>query len=192
MMTVSRSCRKLFAVVIARWTIATCRLPVVVSCAPVAEEPNAIKAYIQYKRDVDNILVTVNTVGLCVPTWCKDIGATPDGIVCAPGTIPHVLEVKCVFDGSVYPKTIVEIAKERGSKFYCRLNGDGELELRKNHAYYYQVLGEMATTGLLTADFVIYHPRTDELKVLRILFNEDDWKAVKGRLDYFNDTFMKT
>ena len=130
-------------------------------------------------------------VGLCVPNWNKSIGASPDGIVCCPTElIPHVLEIKCLADKNPLPKTIAEIAKDRGSRFYCTVDSEGELRLKRNHQYYYQVLGEMATTGLWVADFAIYHPRTGEIKVQRINFDEEEWKRVQSKLEAFTKKFL--
>ena len=153
------------------------------------EEPNAKEAYIQYQREVNGVIVQVLDVGLCVPNWCRYIGATPDGIVITP-KCQHILEIKCILDKSPIPRSIIQVAQDRGSGFYCSVNSDGELQLKKRHQYYYQVLGEMATTGLWTADFVIYHPRTKEIKVLRVLFDPDEWSRVKDKLDNFKSKYL--
>ena len=150
------------------------------------EEENAKAAYIKYQSETNNLLVSVRDVGLCVPNWCASIGSSPDGIVNTPGSIfPHILEIKCIFDKSPVPRSILQIARDRGRSFYCKVDEKGELQLKKNHPYYYQVLGEMVTTGLLMADFVIYHPRTFEIKVLRIYYDDDDWKKLKAKIDLF-------
>ena len=155
----------------------------------IAEEENAKKAYIQYKREVEGKNVHVSPVGLCVPNSSPSIASSPDGIVTGEG-VPHVLEIKCIHDTNVYPKSIVEIAKQRKSSFYCQVDSEGVLSLRQNHQYYYQVMGEMATTGLLVADFVIYHPRTAEIKVLQVPFDSEVWAKIKVKLDYFTQKFL--
>lgn len=150
------------------------------------EETNAKLAYIRYQREVKNCIVAIQEVGLCVPNWDRSIGSSPDGIVTTTACIiPHILEIKCIYDVEPVPRTIFEVAKDRGSRFYCKIDNDGVLRLKRNHQYYYQILGEMVTTGLLQADFVIYHPRTREILVERIIYNDDDWKAVKARLEQF-------
>lgn len=151
------------------------------------EEENAKQAYINYQKEHNGAIVSIRDVGLCVPNWNRSIGSSPDGIVNVSGQlIPHILEIKCIYDKEPLPRTIEQVAKDRGSSFYCKVDSNGEFHLKKNHAYYYQVLGEMAVTGLLQADFVIYHPRTAEIKVLRIPFDDDDWKRVKERLETFD------
>ena len=105
-------------------------------------------------------------VGLCVPIWSKYIAASPDGLINSEEEGRRVLEIKCIYDTATYPRTIMVIARQRGSSFYCKVTEDNGLELKPTHQYYYQVMGEMATTGIHTADFVIYHPRTGEVKVL--------------------------
>jgi hypothetical protein len=155
------------------------------------EEPNAIEAYINYHREKKGVDITVSKVGLCVPNWCRKIGASPDGIVSTPEClVPHILEVKCLYDTMAYPRSILQIAKDRGPRFYCYIDDGGKLQLKKTHAYYYQLLGEMITTGLLTADFVIYHPRTAELKILRIPFDDCEWRKLKVKLDNFTAHYL--
>ena len=157
----------------------------------IQEEPNAKEAYIRYQREVLSRIVTVEDVGLCVPNWNRSIGASPDGIVCCSGELPMVLEIKCLSDKSPLPRTIVEIARDRGGGFYCSVDSEGVLSLKRNHQYYYQVLGEMATTGLHRADFVIYHPRTGELSVERIDFDTAEWGRVEQRLGEFTHKYLK-
>ena len=122
----------------------------------IAEEGNAKRTYIKYKMEVEGVTVSVAPVGLCVPNWSTKIASSPDGIVVTAGN-HHVLEIKCIYDKNTYPKSIADIARERGSRFYCTVDEDGALELRKNHQYYYQVLGEMATTGLHQAAVNSHH-----------------------------------
>ena len=155
------------------------------------EEPNAKAAYIKYQGEVNNVIVSIRDVGLCVPNWCSKIGATPDGIVNTSQCIfPHVLEIKCIQDCAPLPRSIVQVAKDRGSQFYCTVDAQDQLHLKRNHKYYYQVLGEMVATGLLCADFVIYHPRTGEIKVLKITYDQEDWNRMKEKLLSFTHTYL--
>ena len=155
------------------------------------EEENARRAYVKYQREIKGLIVHVAPVGLCVPNANRQIGSTPDGIVSIEGQDSlHILEIKCIVDRNPVPRSILEIAKERGPRFYCTIDREGNYTLKKTHAYYYQVLGEMATTGLPFADFVIYHPRTEEIKVLRIEFHLEDWKKLESKLKTFISTYF--
>ena len=166
------------------WTPPACRMGL-------NQEENAKKAYITYQREVNNVNVTIQNVGLCVPSWDPTIGATPDGIVHISGQlIPRVLEVKCLYDTSGIPKSIMELAKSRGSRFYCTIDHNGELQMKKRHPYYAQVIGEMAATGLMQADFVIYQPRTREIKVIPVGFDQEYWKTLKKKLNYFSKKYL--
>ena len=168
------------------WTPPACRMGI-------SQEENAKKAYISHKMEVNNVIVSVQDVGLCVPNWDSTIGASPDGIVhISDQLIPRVLEIKCIYDTSGTPKTIMEIAKLRGSSFYCKVDMNGGLQLRKSHKYYAQVIGEMAATGLMQADFVIFHPRTGEIKVIPVAFDQDFWKKLQAKLNYFSQKYLKT
>ena len=158
----------------------------------ISEEENAKQAYVKHMKDKHGVIAFVRNVGLCVPNWCKQIGSSPDGIVDKNGqSAQTLLEIKCLFDNKPLPRSIDQIAKDRGSKFYCKYDDNCELTLKHNHNYYYQVLGGMAITGIRSTDFVIYHPRTGELKVIIIDYNHDDWLCLKERLDYFTGKYLK-
>lgn len=155
------------------------------------EEGNAKKAYIDYQRVALGQNVTIKDVGLCVPNDCPFIGASPDGVVLnADGSLRCLLEVKCIYDNGPLPSCITDIAKKRGSSFFCKIGPNGDLHLKRNHRYYYQCLGEMATTGLHALDFVVYHPRTLEIRVESISFVASDWERVKAKLVNFAANYM--
>ena len=70
-----------------QYVSAACRMGIL-------EEDNAKRTYIEFKREVEGVTVTVESVGLCVPTWSPKIAASPDGIVHTSGEInPKILEL---------------------------------------------------------------------------------------------------
>jgi len=138
--------------------------------------------------------VAIRDVGLCIPTWAPHLGASPDGVVFDqddPHAQPWLLEVKCIYDISVVPRTIRQVAEERGKRFYCTLMPDGNLAIYKRHQYYSQILGQLGITGLTTAHLAIYAPRRKEIEVVRVDFNEEDWTLLKGKLDNFYRNYME-
>ena len=168
------------------WTPPACRVGLM-------EEGNAKLAYINQQKELYGVTPTIKEVGLCVPNWNRSIGASPDGIVFNPiYDLPCVLVVKCLFDNAPLPRSILQIARDRGSSFYCTINSNGELKLKQNHQHYYQLQVEMADTGLLHCDFVIYHPRTKEINVQRFEFNVEVRNKMKTKLDNFCSNFLNS
>ena len=58
--------------------------------------------------------------------------------------------------------------------------GEGQLELKMSHDYYYQVQGGMAVAKVKWCDFVLWSP--GEISVQRIPFNEELWKKMEEKL----------
>ena len=62
----------------------------------------------------------------------------------------------------------------------------GRLNLKRNHNYYYQVLAQLAVSGLDWCDFFVWCSNDNHLET--IYLNRDVWNAVKDKVDlfYFN------
>lgn len=149
-------------------------------------EPEAREAYCAHMR----YEVEVRTSGFCVPSAYSWIGGSPDGIVYSSGEPkPWLLEIKTIYDTAKVPRTIRQIAKERGSSFYCTITGgDQQLKLRRKHPYFYQIMGMMGILGLDFCDFVIYAPRLKEIVVVRVQFEEQVWDFMLKRLgDFYSE-----
>ena len=66
----------------------------------------------------------------------QELGVSPDGIVYNKGTKQYgVLEIKNVLKDK--PLTLIE-ACNKLSNFCLEVVGDGKLQLKRNHAFYYQ------------------------------------------------------
>ena len=137
-----------------------------------ASEPTAAAAYIKIKGNRVNLY----PCGVVVNVWAPWLAASPDRKVYNPDMIPPfgLLEIKCPQVGSVLECP------------YLTKNVTGSLTLNRNHAYYYQVLAQLAVTGLEWCDLFIwcqndYHKET-------LYFNRDPWQTVKNKIDqfYFN------
>ncbi|XP_064475650.1 uncharacterized protein LOC135389544 [Ornithodoros turicata] len=127
--------------------------------------------------------VALLSCGLFVDPATPWLGATPDRIVFDPTErSPHgVLEVKCPYSLRDTPG---ELLKEQ--RFYMTFNNEHP-QLRRDHDYYAQVIGQMGLTGLQWADFVMYGPGF--LTVERIRYDEQEWGDMKAKLTtfYFSD-----
>ncbi len=117
----------------------------------------------------------VKEVGLVVNPKFPHLGASPDGTVhcmCCP---PTTLEIKCPFK---YANMSIPDAIK--SKDFCLGN---IFELKKDHAYYAQVQGQMAVCELKTSYFVIW--TTQECHTQKIELSEEYWTQIRPKLDLF-------
>lgn len=80
------------------------------------------------------------------------LGASPDGLVCCDCCGTGVLEIKCPF--CLTKKSIHEAAED---KSFCLVNNEkGQLQLNKDHQYYYQVQLQLLLTGASYCDFMVW------------------------------------
>jgi len=70
------------------------------------------------------------------------IGANPDGLIECTCHEPGVLEIKCPW--SCRNLSIKEYAESKQS--FLEINESGEIHLKRNHQYYYQVQCQMLRT----------------------------------------------
>ena len=81
------------------------------------------------------------------------LGASPDGIVVdEAGHSIKLVEVKCPF--SARDMTVKEACTEAKS-LYCNIINN-KCQLKVNHEYYFQVMGQMAITGVHTRVILLF------------------------------------
>lgn len=158
------------------------------------QEPVARKMYIEH-MERKGFPVTVYPCGLCVNKDYPYIGATPDGLVKTncPEYPLVVLEIKTVWDSSPISdaKTLQVIAAERPN-FYLRFDKkDGTLTLKHNHAYYYQIITQLAVMQLPLAHLVVFLPKRPELSVFEIEFNQAIWDKITARSKVYYEEHLK-
>ncbi|XP_035992601.1 uncharacterized protein LOC118563079 [Fundulus heteroclitus] len=147
----------------------------------------AMKRGLQMESEVlanyaEMLKVNVLPVGFIVRPDTSYIDATPDGKVYDPSESPPfgLVEVKSSTKNDVCQVAHLKVQ-------------DGHAILRRSHAYYWQVQGQLAVTGLEWCDFV-----TDTLTTItveRVWRDESFIDQMKSKLDlfYFNtfiDVFM--
>ena len=114
--------------------------------------------------------------GFYIDPTCCWLGASPDRVVTGDGSIDSgLVEIKCPL--SAVDCSLEEFAKNRSS---CLHIVNDEIHLKRSHSYYYQVLGQMATTHNQWCDFVVWSPSS--LFIERIHFDEMKWIAFRRRL----------
>ena len=111
---------------------------------------------------------TMSSSGLVVHPEHPHLGASPDGVVSCDCCGLGVLEIKCPF--SCKNKSFTE-ASRNDPQFCLTKCEDSSFELKKAHAYYYQVQTQMKLTGARYCDFVVWSP--NEFVVLQIDLADD-------------------
>ena len=144
-------------------------------------ENDAINDYKQFKEDAGQT-VEVEKVGLILSRNRPGYGAKLDGRVYDNATKTFGgLECKCPI--SKAGMTVEEACIDR--TFYLKKDNEGNITLKKNHNYHYQIQGQMYITGLKWTDFVVWFGDGNEF-VQRINFDSEEWsKSCLPALDYF-------
>ncbi|XP_055999005.1 uncharacterized protein LOC130047656 isoform X3 [Ostrea edulis] len=133
----------------------------------IACEPLAANAYVEKMNNDLNIY----PCGLVVNPWSPWLAATPDRKVYCPTLNPKygLLEIKC----PVNPLSECQ---------YLTKDENG-YKLKENHAYFFQVMMQMAVTGMEWCHFFVWTSEESHLEL--ICFNIDTWKVMKAKLDDF-------
>ena len=115
--------------------------------------------------------------GVVVNPYSHWLAATPDRKVYCPARDPPfgLLEIKC-------PDT------DALSNVKCLRVDNGQLKLKTNDNYYYQVQMQMAVTGLEWCDFYVWLENESHLET--ISFDEEFWQCAKDKLDLFFLTYF--
>ena len=136
-------------------------------------ESHAVQLYVD-KMQTDGRHVAVQECGLCLHQEYRFLGASPDRVVYDNSTVDSfgLLEVKCPYKPYTLNKTIQEVCDDALS---CCALVDGQPCLKKTHAYYYQVQGQMTITGLHWCDFTVVWVGHEDLHVERLNFDPEMW-----------------
>lgn len=137
-------------------------------------ESHAAQLYVETMK-ADGRPVAIQECGLCLHQQYRFLGASPDRVVYDNSTVDcfGLLEIKCPYKAYTLRQTVIEACAE--AQFCCALT-DGRPHLKKTHAYYHQVQGQMAITGLRWCDFVVWVGHGD-LHVERIYFDSEMWEG---------------
>ena len=122
--------------------------------------------------------------GLWIDTERSWLASSPDGLVYDQDELLGVLEIKCPF--SAREMTPIEAAQKLPS-FPCQVTG-GNLSLKRNHDYFFQVQGQLAITHAQWCDICVYTPHGFSFE--RITFDESFWISVVCKLDDFYCKFI--
>ena len=122
-----------------------------------------------------NRSVNVYPCGVIISPTAPWLAASPDRRIVCPSRDPPfgLLEIKA-------PQAVSLENVE------CLCKANGHYKLKQNHNYFYQIQCQLAVTGLLWSDFIVYLPNNPEqYHIEHIQFDPSLWQQVKNKLDYF-------
>ena len=125
----------------------------------------AREKYIELYSSIHEKFFVINS-GLILHPSYPFLGATPDGIVNCSCCGPGVLEIKCPF--RCKESSFEDAASQ---KSFCLEEENGDLMLKVEHAYYYQVQLQMKICHVEYADFVLW--REEDMFVQRIAIDKE-------------------
>lgn len=131
---------------------------------------NEVKAREQYSSQLTQGLAVYDS-GFHLSQHHGFLGASPDGIIYdteSDSTI-GIIEIKCPY--SIRDITVAEASMK--SSFYCCIDENNEIHLKKRHNYYFQVQGQLAILNREWCDFIVWTLKG--ISVERILFDGDFW-----------------
>uniref|UniRef100_G3MTW2 YqaJ viral recombinase domain-containing protein n=1 Tax=Amblyomma maculatum TaxID=34609 RepID=G3MTW2_AMBMU len=130
-------------------------------------EEVAVQQYTQIMQLYDKV-VTISNTGLHIHGEYSFIAASPDRLV-TDGGIAGLLEVKC--PSSKAGQKVLDACSD---KAFCAEVINGEVCLKRTHAYFYQIQGQLGVTRKAWCDFVLWTGHLElqhSVSVQRIYFD---------------------
>ena len=150
-------------------------------------EPIALQEYQQYMFNRKTPIAVLRS-GLVVSKSFPVLGASPDAKVIDKGcSISFGLaEVKCPY--TKFNVTPLDACSD--PDFFMEKVDDKHCRLKRDHAYYAQVQGQMGVTGAKWCDFIVYTSKG--MYVERIAFDPNYWQTLRNQLlQYYFEHFIK-
>ena len=143
-----------------------------------SHEKEAIAQYTE-STSMSHVNFAVSDSGLVIRPGFAFLGATPDACIQCSCCGAGVVEVKCPFGCR---DTLLSDAADLGK--LCLEKSGEELQLKKSHAYYYQVQLQLFVCEVEYCDFVVFNNK--ELFIQRITLDESFVKpAVEQAMVFF-------
>ena len=154
----------------------------------IAKEPVARRKYLAAQADLSNEGCVVQDCGLVLHPMYRFLGASPDGEVIDPSVadMHGLLEIKC--PASAFNNDLTPAEACGDPSFFCILR-DNTVTLKRSHASYTQIQGQLAVTGLQWCDFFVW--TGPQRMCERIEFDKDFWAACLPTLLSFCKAYLK-
>ena len=151
-------------------------------------EGTARGAYV--KRREDDPSVQVQTTGLHVHTEYWGLACSLDGRVLSDVSEPKTLEIKCPYTLRNHdPNNFESVLNKKQLKRFClERNACGQLVLKEDHPYFYQIQMGMGMTDIKECDLFIWSQHGSIL--CTIPFNNSTWETIKSALIAFHWDYL--
>lgn len=124
--------------------------------------------------------LSVSDAGFCINPQYPHIGASPDAWVTCGCCGQGIVEVKCPF--CLKDKAMHEL----DGKFCLQADASGNLSLKEDHPYYYQVQAQLHVTQTAYCDFVVWADnKFDTTHIQRIVPDNAFLDSVLPKIDIF-------
>ena len=144
----------------------------------VKNEGKARRLFIKQHRFKGHERAKVSVPGFILSSDIPYIGCSPDGIVKCPKCETFLIEIKCLWKfRELCPK---EAAVKSG---ICDVSECGDLKVKCNHAYYYQIQGQMAITNINKCHLVFFTSKG--IHSIVVPFDNDMWDRTESKLHNF-------
>lgn len=155
---------------------------------------NIISKHIEFGRQNEKVVIrqfenqynkTVRPCGLFVDEQYPFLGASPDGLV----DDDKIIEVKCT--PSIGQKTLEDAALDKKLQFCLELTETGQLKLKENHKYYWQIQGQLNITKKIECIFILFS-MGNNLYVQNINRDEYLWtnKMLPKLINFYMDCML--
>ena len=132
-----------------------------------SHEAHALEIYKLNERDRHDCF-SISSSGLVVNSNWPHFGASPDAIVTCTCCGKGVVEIKCPY--TCVDKALIEAASSNSNSF-CLEVVDGQLQLKRDHTYYYQVQLQIKLCDVKYAEFVVWRP--GETHIERVTIDDE-------------------
>ena len=133
-------------------------------------------------KEAEGKTVTLRESGLAIHKEHPFLGASADRLVSEDG-VDGLLEVKHVLSAS---SCLIAEAAKKNRQFLVCVDAEGKLSLKTNHAFYYQIQGQMQVYGTDWWDIMFRRVNPYDRFVERVPRNDNIWSEVMlPRLKHF-------
>ena len=125
----------------------------------------------RYHHRACSLLVPGFNISSAIPF----LGCSADGVITCKQCGKFLIEVKCMWSKRKFHPRVGAVMSG-----ICDKDKDGQLVLKANHKYYYQIQGQVAITGVLKAFLVLFINKAIESGPVEC--NADFWESCTERL----------
>jgi len=152
-------------------------------------ENKARQVYTQIRKK-DDPTVQVHTTGLHVHTDYLGLACSLDGQVLSDRSQPRNLEIKCPFTLETKDPNAFEtvLDKKQLRRFCLTRNTCGQIEVKRDHEYYYQMQMGMGMTDIKECDLFIWSANGSIL--VTVPFDKYVWEKIKNKMISFHWDYL--